>query len=136
MFQAYNVTSTIYAQNAPIIFPTVKFSDCRVRITNSNTITIGAPGRYLISFNGTASSTQATSPFEVKLYQNGSALEETASVVTSVAANDEGTLSFTTIVNVMPSCNCAQNSITLQVIATATNSGTVSNSNLVIYRLK
>ena len=136
MYQVYNKTSTEYAQNAPIVFNTNKFTDCRVTNTSGTTFSISAPGRYLISFNGVGSSTQATSPFTVALYQNETLLPETTTSVYSTAANDIGTLAFTTIVNVMPSCVAANNKINLQVIATSTNSGTMTNANLVIYRLR
>jgi hypothetical protein len=136
MYQVYNKTSTEYAQNAPIVFNTTKFTDCRVTNTSGTTFSIRAPGRYLVSFNGVGSSTQATSPFTVALYQNEVALPETTTTVYSTAANDVGALTFSTIVNVLPSCVSVNNQANLQVVATSANSGTMTNANLVIYRLK
>lgn len=95
-----------------------------------------APARYLVSFNGVGSSTQATSPFTVALYQNEVALPETTTTVYSTAANDVGALTFSTIVNVLPSCVSVNNQANLQVVATSANSGTMTNANLIIYRLK
>lgn len=95
-----------------------------------------APGRYLVSFNGVGSSTQATSPFTVALYQNEVELPETITTAYSTAANDVGTLTFSTIVNVLPSCAAINNRVNLQVVATSANSGTMANANLVIYRLR
>lgn len=95
-----------------------------------------APGRYLVSFNGVGSSTQATSPFTVALYQNEVALPETTTTVYSTAANDVGALTFSTIVNVLPSCVSVNNQANLQVVATSANSGTMASANLIIYRLK
>ena len=111
MYQVYNKTSTEYAQNAPIVFNTTKF-------------------------NGVGSSTQATSPFTVALYQNEVALPETTTTVYSTAANDVGALTFSTIVNVLPSCVSVNNQANLQVVATSANSGTMTSANLIIYRLK
>lgn len=136
MYQAYSNTTTTYAQNAPLSFPTVKYSDCRVSATSGTTFRIAAPGRYLVSFNGVGGSTAATTPFTVQLYKDGVAQPETVSTVTSVAANDVGTLAFTTIVNILPSCNCINNAVNLQVVATNATSGTVSEANLVIYRIR
>lgn len=136
MYQVYNRTSTEYAQNAPIVFNTNKFTDCRVTNTSGTTFSISAPGRYLVSFNGVGSSTQATSPFTVALYQNEVLLPETTTSVYSTASGDVGTLAFTTIVNVMPSCAAINNRTSLQVVATSANNGTMVNANLVIYRLK
>lgn len=136
MYQVYNKTSTEYAQNAPIVFSTTKFTDCRVMNASGTTFSIRAPGRYLVSFNGVGGSTQATSPFTVALYQNEVALPETTTTVYSTAANDVGALAFSTIVNVLPSCAAANNRVNLQVVATSVNSGTMANANLIIYRLK
>lgn len=136
MYQIYNKTSTEYAQNAPIVFNTTKYDDCRVNNQSGTTFSIRAPGRYLVSFNGVGSSTQATSPFTVALYQNEVELPETITTVYSTAANDVGTLTFSTIVNVLPSCAAINNRVNLQVVTTSANSGTMANANLVIYRLR
>lgn len=136
MYQAYSNTKTTYEQNAPLSFPTVKYTDCRINVSNGTTIRIGTPGRYLVSFNGVGGSTGATTPFTVQLYKDGVAQPETVSTVTSVAANDVGTLAFTTIVNILPSCNCVNNAVNLQVIATNATSGFLNEANIVIYRIR
>lgn len=136
MYQAYNNTKTTYEQNAPLSFPTVKYTDCRINVSNGTTIRIGMPGRYLVSFNGVGGSTGATTPFTVQLFKDGVAQPETVSTVTSVAANDVGTLAFTTIVNILPSCNCVNNAVNLQVIATNATSGFLNEANIVIYRIR
>lgn len=133
MFQAFSNTSTTYTANAPIAFPTIKYDDCRVRVTNGTSFRISAPGRYVIAFNGVGAATTATTAFSLQLYKDGVAQPETLTTITSVAENDAGSLGFTTIVNVLPSCNCVNNTVTLQVIATA---GVVSTANIVIYRVK
>lgn len=136
MYQAYNNTTATYAQNAPLSFPTVKYTDCRISATSGTTFRIATPGRYLVSFNGVGGSTGATTPFTVQLYKDGVAQPETVSTITSVAANDVGTLAFTTIINILPSCNCINNAVNLQVVATNATSGTVSEAILVIYRIR
>lgn len=136
MYQAYSNTSTTYAQNAPLAFPTVKFSDCRVSSLNGTTFRISAPGRYVVSFNAVGGSTGATTPFTVQMFRDGVAQPETVSTITSVAANDVGTLSFTTIVDIRPSCSCINNATNLQIVATNATSGVVSSANLVVYKLR
>lgn len=135
MYQAYSNTTTTYTQNAPLSFPIVKYTDCRVSASGGTTFRIGTAGRYLVSFNAIGGSTAATTPFTVQLYKDGVAQTDAIATFTSTAANDVGTLAFTTIVNILPSCNCIDNATNLQFIATNTTTGTVDNANVVIYRM-
>ena len=87
-------------------------------------------------FNGVGASTGATSAFTVQLYQDGVARPETLSTITSVAANDAATMGFNTIINILPSCCSINNTTNLQVMVTSTTSGTLTNPNLVIMRVR
>ena len=136
MFQAYTNTQAIYSQNQPINFNTVKFKDCRISDTGGTNFSICAPGKYVISFNGVGASNTADSAFSIALSQNGTILPETTSAITSIDAESEGTLSFLTIVSILPSCCSVNNTTNLQVVVTSTNAGTLYGGNLVIYRLK
>lgn len=133
MYQAYNKTSTTYVSDAPIVFNTVKFSDCRISATNGTSFMLSRPGRYLVQFNGVGSSATAGSAFGVVLQQNEASLLETQSTITSATADDAQTLSFSTVVRVMPSCAAISNTINLQVLTTA--AGALTNANLVITKL-
>lgn len=136
MFQAYSNNTTTYTQNTPVAFSTIKYSDCRIKDTNGTTFRISAPGRYLIMFNGVGASTGATSTFTVQLYQEGVARPETLSTITSVAANNAATMGFSTIINILPSCCSINNTTNLQVMVTSATSGTLTNPNLVIMRIR
>ena len=136
MFEAYNATTTDYVLDDLVTFNNIRYADCRVRLTNGSTFTINTPGRYYVAFNGVGSSATAASPFSVQLFNNDVAIAGVRSEITSTAADDPQTLSFSTIVNVLPS-NCYINNITnLQVRVTSTDPGAIDNANIVIFRLK
>ena len=136
MFEAYTVASTDYVLDDVVEFNSVRYSDCRVRITNGSTFTINTPGRYFVYFGGVGSSDTAASPFSVQLFINDVAVPAVRSEITSTAAEDTQTLSFSTIVNVLPSNCYVDNTINLQVRVTSEEPGTLENANLVIFRLK
>lgn len=136
MFEAYTIANTTYELNDNVVFDSVRYSDCRVRTSNGSNFTIGAPGRYLIAFNGTGSSGTAASDFAVQLYNNGVAIPAVVSEITSTGADEPQSMSFTTIVNVMPS-NCYVNNVAnLQIRVISEVAGALENANLVIFRLK
>lgn len=136
MFEAYTATAVNYTLNDLVNFNNTKYSDCRVRFTNSNTFTINAPGRYFIYFNGVAASSTAATPFSVQLFNNDVAIPETSTEITSTAANDAQNMSFGTIVNVLPSNCFIDNTVRLQVRVISEVEGTINNTNIVIFRLK
>lgn len=136
MFEAYSNTETAYTLNELVELNSVRYQDCRVRVTNGSTFTINTPGRYYIYFGGVASSTVAAAPFTVQLVSNDDVVPAITSTITSTAANDRQDLSFSTIVNVMPSNCYIDNTKRLQIRVTSTDPGTIYNANLVIFRLK
>ncbi len=136
MFEAYTVTSTDYILDDLVEFNNVRYSDCRVRVTNGNTFTINTPGRYYVYFGGVGSSDTAAAPFSVQLFNNDVAIPAVVSEITSTAADDPQTLSFSTIINVMPSNCYVDNTVRLQVRVTSEDPGAIENANIVIFRLK
>lgn len=136
MFEIYNNTATAYATNAPIEFNTTKYADCRVKNEGGTTFSIKNSGRYYVEFNGVGSSGTALAPFTIQMFQNGAALPETVTTVTSTAAGDQHTLHTSTIINVSPSCCAIDNTANIQLRATSTATGTLTDATLIIYKLK
>lgn len=136
MFEAYNAVETDYVLDDIVEFNNIRFRDCRVRVTNGSTMTINTPGRYYVHFGGVGSSATAASPFAVQLFVNDVAVPAVRSEITSTAVDDPQTLSFSTIVNVMPSSCYINNEVNLQVRVTSADPGTIYNANIVIFRLK
>lgn len=136
MFETYTAVSADYAQNDLVEFNNIRYADCRVRVTNGNTFTINTPGRYYVYFGGVGSSGTAASSFSVQLFNNDVAVPAVVSEITSTAADDPQTLSFSTIVNVLPSNCYIDNTVRLQVRVTSAEAGAIENANFVIFRLK
>lgn len=136
MFEAYNATNTTYTTNQPINFTSIRYEDCRIDLNNSNTITINTPGRYYVVFHGVGASDTANSVFTVQLYNNGVPVPGITTTISTVSATEPETLSASTIVNVLPSCAAICNRTSLQFIVTSTEAGTLTSSNVVIFRLK
>ena len=136
MFEAYNIVATDYELNDIVEFNSIRYSDCRVRVTNGSTFTINTPGRYYVFFGGVGSSGTAASPFAVQLFNNDVAVPAVRSEITSTAADDPQTMSFSTIINVLPSNCYVNNTVNLQVRVTSEVTGALENANLVIFRLK
>lgn len=136
MFEAYNIVATDYELNDIVEFNNIRYSDCRVRVTNGSTFTINTPGRYYVFFGGVGSSGTAASPFAVQLFNNDVAVPAVRSEITSTAADDPQTMSFSTIINVLPSNCYVNNTVNLQVRVTSEVAGALENANLIIFRLK
>ena len=136
MFEAYNAVATDYVLDDLVEFNNIRYSDCRVRVTNGSTFTINTPGRYYVFFGGVGSSGTAASPFAVQLFNNDVAVPAVRSEITSTAADDPQTMSFSTIINVLPSNCYVNNTVNLQVRVTSEVAGALENANLVIFRLK
>lgn len=136
MFEVFTNTSQIMAQNAAVVFDRQKFSDCRVQLNNTgDTITISTPGRYLIHFDGIAGSDTVDTAFSLQLYVNGVAQACARSTTITPLASNGTSIAFNTLIQVNNSCCCANNSQSLQIIATDTNAGTLTHANVVIIHL-
>lgn len=133
MFEAYSTIETIFVENQPITFENIRFDDCRVRVTNSNTFTICAPGRYYVYFGSTGQTGAAGTPFSVQLFNNGVAVPAVDSQTEVATPHD---LSFSTIINVRPSNCMIDNVARLQVVVTSEQDGTLFDRNIIIFRLK
>lgn len=136
MFEAYTAVSTDYILDDLVTFNNIRYSDCRVKVTNGSTFTINTPGRYYVFFGGVGSSGTAASPFAVQLFNNDTAIPTVVSEITSTAADDPQTMSFSTIINVLPSNCYIDNTVNLQVRVTSTDAGALANANIIIFRLK
>ena len=136
MFEVFTNTSQTMAQNTAVVFDRQKFSDCRVQLNNTgDTITISTPGRYLIHFDGIAGSDTVDTAFSLQLYVNGVAQACARSTTITPLASNETSIAFNTLIQVNNSCCCANNSQSLQIIATDTNAGTLTHANVVIIHL-
>ena len=133
MFEAYSTSSTIFTENQPITFSTIRHRDCRINETNGSTFNICTPGRYYVEVNITGLSGTAGTPFSIQLFRNGVAIP---AISTETSLATDTTMTMSTIVNVLPSCCAINNNTSLQVVVSSAQSGTVVDRNIIIYRLK
>ena len=136
MFEAYTTTLTTYETDASIAFTDIRHRDCRISTATPTSVRIVTPGRYYVTFHGVGSSDTAASPFTIELYRNDVAVPGAITTITSSAAGDEQTLSLATIINVPPSCCYIDNEVSLRLVVTSEEPGTLSSGNIVIFRLK
>lgn len=136
MFEAYSTTTNTYELDDLVTFENIRYEDCRVRVTNGSTFTINTPGRYYVYFGGVGASGTAAGNFSVQLVLNGNDVAGVTSEITSTAADDPQTMSFSTIINVLPSNCFIDNTARLQVQVDSTDAGTLTSANIVIFRLK
>lgn len=97
----------------------------------SNTVELINAGLYLVEFNGTFEGTTAAT-ITVALLNNGTDVPGTISQV-ELAASEPTTLSFATLINVLPSC-CATNNVAELQVGCDT-SVSLTNANITVVKL-
>ena len=125
MMYVYTTSEQTIEAATPIEFTSIGISKCRNAIqTTETTLTIGRPGIYEITFNGTA-----TAAGTVQLYVNGEEINGATSTGT--------TLAFTALIHVNPNC-CAITSnlpARIQVINGGAAAFTLTNVALTIIKV-
>lgn len=125
MMYVYTTSEQTIEAAAPIEFTSVGISKCRnVTQTTETTLTIGCPGIYKITFNGTA-----TAAGTVQLYVNGEEINGATSTGT--------TLAFTALIQVNPNCCAMTNNLParIQVMNNGAAALTLTNVTLTIIKV-
>ena len=120
--------------NALIPFDRFTKTGCSISQENDSSIRIKKPGLYLVSFNGIAVESETAGNLIVQLQNNGEDVIGAIAENTSESATSMRNLSFTTVIEVLNSCNCIDNSALLTVINEGV-SAIFSNANLTIIKL-
>ena len=126
MLQTYTYNSTGFTLNTndSVLFNVdVVDTDCRIDHQSGTTaIEIDKPGYYLISFNSFGYNTGAvvegtpyTDTYTYQLFNKGVALQEAVASASSTADTDVVNVSFSTILQVRPSCQAVNNNAVLTV---------------------
>lgn len=119
MLDTYTPTSQTISADTPINFDIVRHCTCcKIQhTTGTPTITLRVPGYYFVSFNAVASATDTTTdPIVVQLTNNGVSVPGGTTSALSAAADTPVSLSFTTVVKVLPSCCAIDNTTSLQIV--------------------
>lgn len=136
MFEVFSNVSQTLPQNSAISFETIKFEDCRIALSNDGrSITIKAPGKYLLHFDGIGNSTVVDSPLEIQLFVDGTAQPCARTITTTTVADGTEAISFDTLVQVKPSCCCSSGAQTFQLMNVSADPGVITHANVVIIHL-
>ena len=125
MMYVYTISEQTTEVAAPIEFTTIGVSKCRSTTqATETTLTIGCPGIYKITFNGTA-----TAAGTAQLYVNGEEMNGAISTGT--------TLAFTALIQINPNCCAVTNNLParIQVINGGTAALTLTNVALTIIKV-
>lgn len=136
MLNTYTTTSQTLTTGQDLVFRINKIkTNCSITHTEGNsTITLNRPGFYLVSFNGTATSTTAPATSIILQLTNNGVLEPGAIAEELPAANSPANLSFSTLIRVLPSCCAVSNKVNLTVRSTGVTAD-FTNVNLVVTKI-
>lgn len=117
MISIYNSTTQTVDVGGAYVFDTNRIvTGCTVSHTpRASTITLTKPGYYYVTFN-TTFTTATTGDVTVELQNGGTAVPGANGTETVTTAGDTKSISFTTIVKVLPSCCMVDNTATLTFV--------------------
>lgn len=138
MVNSYTNTNLAVSTNEALNFNinSVKTGCTVTHSPGSTTFSLNKPGFYFVTFNGVGAATGATvGSIVVQLQQNGINIPGAlASATSTTALTDVESLSFSTIIQVKPSCCAVDNNVNLTFVNTGIPT-TFSNVNVVITKL-
>lgn len=134
MINSYTATSQSVLTDGTLDFDVNKVkTGCTITHTSGTaSFSLNKPGFYFVTFNGDVS-TATAGTISTQLFGNSSAISGASASVTA-AIDTTYPLSFSTIVQVLPSCCVCDNSMTLTVVNTGEDA-TYTNANIVITKL-
>lgn len=136
MINSYITTSQEVAVNEGIVFDLdrVKTGCSLSHVANTSSFTLKKPGYYLVSFNGSASTTETAGNIEVQLFSNGVEVPGASSTFYSAAPINIGALGFSAIIQIRPSCCSVDNISNLSIVNTGVEA-TYTDADLVIAKI-
>jgi hypothetical protein len=119
MISTYNSTTQTVEVDGAYVFDTNRVvTGCTVgHLPGTSTFTLNKPGYYYVTFN-TTFTTATTGVATVELRNGGTAVSGAIGAETVTTASDTKSISFATIVRVLPSCPAIDNTATLTFVAT------------------
>ena len=119
MISTYNATAQTVDANGAFVFDTNRIvSGCTVGHTpGTTTFTLNKPGYYYVTFN-TTFTTDATGDVTVELQNGGILVPGATGTETITTAGNSKSISFSTIIRVLPSCCAVNNTANLTFVAT------------------
>jgi hypothetical protein len=120
MISTFNSTTQTVDVGGAYVFDTNRIvTGCTVgHVPGTSALVLNKPGYYYITFN-TTFTTATTGDATVELQNGGIAVPGANATETVTTAGDTKSISFTTIVKVLPSCPAIDNTTTLTFVATS-----------------
>jgi hypothetical protein len=120
MISTFNSTTQTVDVGGAYVFDTNRIvTGCTVgHVPGTSSLVLNKPGYYYITFN-TTFTTATTGDATVELQNGGIAVPGANATETVTTAGDTKSISFTTIVKVLPSCPAIDNTTTLTFVATS-----------------
>lgn len=115
---AYTQASQSVGVNLPVAFNNNQKTGCSIELETPNIIELCNSGLYLVEFNGSAATSETAGDITVQLQRNGVNVSGALATNTSSATTDIESLSFSTIIDVLPSCCAVNNQTSLSVVNT------------------
>ena len=132
---AYTTTLQAVATDTPVSFTGAKRTGCSILFSpGSTSVTLIKPGLYYVNMSATGVVTTSSGNITLQLYNNNTAVLGASASSTSASTSSEVNLSFSTIVEVKPSCPSIDNTQVLTIVNTG-QGATYSNLNLNIFKL-
>ncbi len=137
MIKSYTTTSQVVDAGATIPFAinAIQTGCTATHSAGSATFVLRKPGFYFVTFDGTGAISGATAgDVTVALYNNGTAVAGATATTNSASTTDTRSLSFTTLIQVKPSC-CAIDNIANLTFNNTGLAATFTNVNVVITKI-
>lgn len=108
MINSYTNTVQTIDVNEPLLFSVNRvLTGCTVtHVVGTGEFKLNKPGYYYVNFNGVAATTAAGSA-TVNLMSDGVAVPGATASVYTATPTEAGSLSFSSIIKVMPTCFCS-----------------------------
>lgn len=131
-----NSVQSVIAQGSVLFNNNNPLTGCSIaHASGSSSVQLRKPGIYLINFNADASTTAtAGGTITLQLSNNGVIVPGASSTATTTSNTAIVTVSFSTIIRVLRSCDCVNNQTNLTVINTG-SAVSLSNANIVVVKL-
>lgn len=112
----------------------VKVGNSICHAAGTTTITINCPGLYLVNFSAEGYATGGTGAIQVNLQNNGTNINGASSILGTSSSTNIGSLFFSKVIEVSPSCCAVNNTANLTFVNTDT-AATYTSVNVNVIKL-
>lgn len=136
VLNAYSITSQTLTTNQVIEFTNINILDgCSIKYSpGSSSITLSKPGIYLVTVDAVAAESGTAGIVTMQLQKDGNNINGALSSSNSAAVTDFNSMTVSTLVKVLPSCQAIDNTTILTVLNTGVGA-IYSNANITVIKL-